>query len=98
MEPYRDPDCTCGWSPAQGRIWCTNCRISGPLPGSLADPDGETRRHDPAVLREAAAQLAARVPPATAGPYTKHDRQRLIQADNLRGLAERLEHDNDIEE
>lgn len=34
----RDPDCTCGWSPVQGRIWCEHCRTVGPKPGSLADP------------------------------------------------------------
>jgi hypothetical protein len=34
----RDPDCRCGWSPVQGRIWCDHCLVDGPLPGSIADP------------------------------------------------------------
>ncbi|MER7671261.1 hypothetical protein ABTY61_22730 [Kitasatospora sp. NPDC096128] len=36
--PPRDPDCTCGWSPTVGRIWCEHCRTDGPQPGTLADP------------------------------------------------------------
>lgn len=39
MSLPRDPDCTCGWHPEWGRIWCEHCRTDGPKPGTLADPD-----------------------------------------------------------
>jgi hypothetical protein len=55
---YSDPDCGCQIEyPGAYRRWCEHCRTEGPLPGSLADPEWETRRHDPAVLREAASRL-----------------------------------------
>jgi len=88
---YRDPDCTCGMEyPGGLRRWCQNCRLVGPLPGSLADPDWEQKQDDPAALRKAADRLVARVPPATAGPYTNHDRKILAQAAELRAMADVL--------
>ncbi|MFD3568488.1 hypothetical protein [Streptomyces sp. NPDC058667] len=45
MTRPRDPDCTCLWSPAQGRIWCQHCLTDGPLPGSLADPETTDEPH-----------------------------------------------------
>ncbi|MFI0233150.1 hypothetical protein [Streptomyces sp. NPDC017086] len=88
---YRDPECDCEIEyPGGRRLLCDHCRTIGPLPGSLADPDWEQRHTDPAVLREAADQLADRVPPATAGPYTDYDRRILAQARELRAEAERL--------
>ncbi|WP_197362157.1 hypothetical protein, partial [Streptomyces clavuligerus] len=72
---YPDPDCTCtSEHPARRHNLCESCRIFGPLPGSLADPDWETTHRDPAVLRRAADRLADRVPPVTAGPWTDDDR------------------------
>ncbi|MCX4405924.1 MULTISPECIES: hypothetical protein [unclassified Streptomyces] len=88
---YRDLDCTCAVElPGGYRRLCQNCRTAGPLPGSLADSDWEQKQNDPAVLREAADRLAARVPPATAGPYTNHDRKILAQAAELRAEADRI--------
>lgn len=90
MERYRDPDCSCGWSPVQGRITCLNCRLHGPLPGSLADADREVHLRDPAQLLSAAERLAGRVPPITAGPRTPYDRQILDLAERLRQEADSL--------
>lgn len=90
VERYRDPDCSCGWSPTQGRITCQSCRLQGPLPGSLADESWEMNLHDPAQLRAAADRLAGRVPPVTAGPRTPYDRKTLGLAESLRQEADRL--------
>ncbi|MGW0868863.1 hypothetical protein ACWD3Z_00060 [Streptomyces sp. NPDC002740] len=90
MEQYRDPDCSCGWSPVQGRITCQSCRLQGPLPGSLADDARQVSLRDPQQLRAAAERLAGRVPSVTAGPRTAYDRRILGLADRLSQEADRL--------
>ncbi|MBD0673955.1 hypothetical protein BU198_25370 [Streptomyces sp. CBMA156] len=90
VNPYRDPDCSCGWSPVRGHLQCQNCSLNGPLPGSRADPDWQLNMCDPEKLRAAADRLTGRVPPITAGPRTVQDRRILAQAESLREEADRL--------
>ncbi|MFD8897525.1 hypothetical protein [Streptomyces ardesiacus] len=50
--------------------------------------DGLLNNGDAVALRERAQQLADRVPPATAGPLTQHDRRYRDAAAELCRLAE----------